>query len=291
MWFRWISGCLAVLVPTFGVVACGSEEEPPPPTPYVKFAEEYSRVFCDALAPCCALVDFSVEACRLLLDLGFVTEAKAAREDLFVFHQDRATQCIADIEAMGLCSGVEPASCHTVTEGRLPGGSVCESSAECLSSDRSRGSCVPAVDGTIRCDYPGRAAALGGACVGDCDFGDPCSSDVAGMDSFCYPDTGLYCDGGFCRALDPIGAPCSFDSCVVGAMCDGSMCVARAGAGAACTLSEQCTDGHYCLNEFCTAELPAGSPCTASDSCSNGSCTDGTCFAFRLETMCDSGAT
>jgi hypothetical protein len=291
MWCRWISGCSTVLVLTFGVVACESEEEPPPPTPYMNFAEEYSRVFCNALAPCCALSDFSVEACRVWLGLSFVSEAKAAREDLFVFHQDRATQCIADITAMGLCSGVEPASCRAVTEGRLPGGSVCESSAECVSSDRSPGSCFLAVDDTNRCDYPGRAAALGGACAGDCDFGAPCSSEVAGMDAFCYPDTGLYCDGGVCRALDPIGAPCSFDSCVVGAMCDGTMCVAQAGVGAACTLSEQCTAGNYCLNGVCSAELAAGSPCTVSDSCANGSCTEGACFAFPLETMCVFGAT
>jgi hypothetical protein len=276
---------LAVLVTTCGVVACESEEEQPPPTPYMKYAEEYSKVFCDALAPCCALLDFSIESCRFWIGLGFVSEAAAARGDLFVFHQDRGTQCIADIEALGLCSGVEPESCRTVTEGMLPGGSVCKSSAECVSSDRSPGGCFAAVDGANRCNYPGRAAALGEACAGDCDFGYPCSSEVAGMDTYCYPDTGLRCDGGVCRAFDPIGAPCSVDSCVVGAMCNGSMCVAQAGTGAACTLSSQCTDD-YCLNGVCTARLPAGSACTTNESCSTGLCTEGSCFDFLLETMC-----
>jgi hypothetical protein len=287
---RWISGCLAVLVTTFGVAACESEEEPPPATPYMKFAEDYSRVFCDALAPCCALLDFDVESCRLWIGLGFVSEAQAARKDLFVFHQDRATQCIADIEAMGLCSGIEPASCRSVTEGTLPGGSECKSSAECVSSDRSPGSCFPATDGTNRCDYPGRAAAQGETCAGDCDDDYPCVSEVAGMDTFCYPDTGLYCLDDVCTPFDPIGAPCSFDSCVSGATCSGSTCVALAGQGGACTLSTQCSDENYCLNGICTARLPAGSPCTTSESCSDGLCTEGTCFSFLLETMCVFGS-
>jgi hypothetical protein len=275
-----------ILVTTLGVVACEGETTKETSSPYSRFAAEYSRALCDALAPCCSLVEFSVESCRAWLGLGFVAEAKSARPENYVFHQDRADQCLADISARGLCSGGEPESCRTVTEGKLPGGSECRGSAECLSTDRTPGGCFAGLDDVERCVYPGRAAGRGEACVGDCDDIYGCSSDMPGMDSFCYPDTGLWCNGGTCQDFDAIGAPCTFDTCAVGAMCSGSVCVAQGAAGAACASSEECTDANYCSNGICAARLPAGSACTATDSCLNGSCIEGSCFDFILETLC-----
>ena len=288
---RWITLSLGLLVATLGAVAC-SEEGDPPVTPYQEFVGEYSNAFCDALAPCCVSLEFSVEDCKSLFEFA-AAGAAAAREELFVFHQDRADLCLADLRAEGICSGIEPASCRSVTEGTLAGGEVCRDAAECVSSARSGGACLPDADGTDRCQFPGRAAERGEACVGSCADLFPCSSDEAGMDGYCYEDTGLFCNGdGVCQDFVALGAPCGvFDECASGAACRGGLCVAKAGVGASCTQNAQCTDENHCSSGVCSARQPVGAACDdASDSCLNGFCTEGRCTDVVVETLCGFGA-
>jgi len=274
-----------------GTASCGGDEEATR-TPYEEFASEYVDVFCGALEPCCTLVPFSVENCRSLMGFFVVYEAAAARESKFVFHEDRARQCLADLRAQGLCTGIEPESCRDVTEGKIPGGGSCKSGVECPSSDRSASACSLAEDGDGVCRFPGRAGALGEACAGNCeDARLECGSDVAGMDTFCYRDTGLTCTAGTCQPLAALGVPCSgFDSCVDGATCSGGVCLALAGLGGACTNSSECREEHYCAAGACTARTAPGSTCDeTADSCLNGTCVGGRCSDFLLELLCGFG--
>jgi hypothetical protein len=275
-----------------GTASCGGDDDARE-TPYEEFAGEYADVFCSELAPCCTLVPFSVEECKSFMGFFVVLEAAAARENKFVFHPDLAEQCLADVRAQGLCTGIEPESCRRVTEGKVAGGGACESSAECPSSERASSVCSLDGEGRGVCRFPGRAGAVGEACAGNCDGGRlECGSDVAGMDTFCYRDTGLTCTAGTCQALAAIGAPCSgFDSCVDGATCSGGVCLALAGLGGACSSSSECRDEHYCAAGACAARLPSGSACDdTADSCLNGTCMGGRCSDFLLEFMCAFGA-
>jgi hypothetical protein len=167
----------------------------------------------------------------------------------------------------------------------VAGGEVCRSSAECVSTDRSRGVCQVVEDDGI-CSFPGRAAGAGERCAGDCDEGLECNATAAGMDGFCYRDTGLTCTDGACEPLAAVGAPCSgFGSCVDGATCTGATCVALAGLGGACMTSSNCRPEHYCSSGACAERVLPGSPCPTSDSC-QGTCIDGRCADIVLETLC-----
>src|SRR5262245_26088537 len=138
-WFL-VPGMVAILS---GAVSCGGDDERDdgPRTPYQQYAADYIDAFCTSLAPCCTFVPFSIGECKTWLGFVMMYEASAARADKYVFYQDRADQCLADIRAQGLCTGVEPASCAGVVEGKLAGGDSCKSSAECPGNERVAGEC------------------------------------------------------------------------------------------------------------------------------------------------------
>jgi hypothetical protein len=177
-----------------------------------------------------------------------------------------------------------------VTEGKVQGGEPCRGNAECVSNERTPGICRLGDDGSGFCLFPGRAGAVGEACASNCGGEYDCSSQVAGMDVYCYPDTGLQCVGGTCQPLDAIGASCSFESCVESATCREGTCIARAGVGGTCASSDECTDENHCSNGACTARKPAGSACEPSADECRGSCLEGQCSDLVLETLCAFGA-
>lgn len=285
---RWCARFVRLGMIALAAVACDSDEEKPL-TPYEAFLDEYADAFCVALEPCCALVPFSVGDCRTFLGFAFASGG-SAREDKFVFHGDRADQCLAELRAQGVCSGATPASCERVTEGKVLGGFPCRGNAECMSSERSQGLCRLGDDGNGFCQFPGREGALGEACAGDCPDGFECSSQVAGEDVYCYRETGLECVGGTCQALDAIGASCTLDSCVESATCRGGTCIARAGVGGTCSSSDECTDENYCSNGACTPRKAAGEACDPSADECRASCFEGQCSDLALETLCAFGA-
>lgn len=287
---RWnlISAAIALSALVF---ACGGDEEPET-TPYERFFDDYADALCESLAPCCTFTQFSVSECRSLLSFLGAFEASAARKDRFVFHADRAKQCLAEMRTQSLCTGATPASCDTVTEGKLSGGDACKSSAECPSSERAAAACRMTDDANGFCLFPGRAAARGEACAGDCDGSFDCTGAEPGADAFCYADTGLRCMNGTCQELAPVGAACSISGdCVATATCSGAVCRALASAGAACASSSDCLPELYCAAGTCAPRLPAGSACdVAVDSCLDG-CIAGKCANFALETLCLFGST
>jgi len=285
---RWRVVFLGASVLALAAVACDSDEDEPP-TPYEAFLADYADAFCMALEPCCSLVPFSVSDCRSLLGFAFAAGG-SAREDKFVFHEDRGDQCLAELRAEGLCTGVAPASCERVTEGKLAGGEPCKGNAECEASERSQGLCRLGDDGSGFCQFPGRAGALGEACAGNCPSDFECSSQVAGENVYCYRDTGLECVGGTCQALDAIGASCTLNSCVESASCRGGTCIARAGVGGMCASSDECTDENYCSDGECTQRLAAGAACDPSADECRGSCFEAQCSDLVLETVCAFGA-
>jgi len=283
----------AAFVASAFALACGGDEEEPETTPYERFFGDYADALCESLAPCCTFTQFSVSECRSLLSFFATLEASAARKDRFVFHADRAKQCLADLRTQNLCTGDTPASCDTVTEGKLSGGDSCKSSAECPSSERAAAVCRMTDDANGFCLFPGRAAARGEACAGDCDDTFDCTGAESGADAFCYADTGLRCLNGTCQDLVPVGGACSgFGDCLATATCSGGVCRALAGAGAACVSSSDCLPELYCAaGGSCAARLPAGSACDpTADACLDG-CLDGKCANFALETLCLFGST
>jgi hypothetical protein len=285
---RWSVWCAGLAVTALAATPCESDEEKPP-TPYQAFNDEYADAFCAALEPCCALVPFSVGECRTWLGFAFAAQGNA-RADKFVFHQDRADQCLRELRSEGVCTGDVPLSCNQVTEGEVSGGFPCEGNAECVASERSPGICRQEDDGNGFCLFPGRAGALGEACASNCDDAYSCSSQVAGEDVYCYRDTGLECVGGTCQALDAIGAACSFGSCIDSATCREGVCIARAGVGGKCSSSDECTDENYCASGACTPRKLAGSACDPSADECRGSCFEGQCSDLVLETLCAFGA-
>jgi hypothetical protein len=288
---RWNILGAALVVPALSVVSCGGDEEAEL-TPYERFFDEYVDALCGALEPCCTFTTYSVDECRSLMSFLATYEASAARENRFVFHADRAKQCLADLREQGICSGIAPASCDTVAEGKLAGGEACKSNVECPASERAAAVCRLTDDQQGFCLFPGRVAARGEACAGDCSGDFECSAAEPGMDAFCYADTGLRCENGTCVDRAPVGAPCSgFDDCVATATCSNAICRGLSGPAAPCVASGDCLPDLYCASGACAARLPAGSACDAApDSCLDA-CINGRCASFALETLCLFGST
>jgi hypothetical protein len=133
------------------------------------------------------------------------------------------------------------------------------------------GSCTAATD-CVDTAYCGD----GGICRALETLGAPCTTDrTCAFGLGCVGATPL--QAGACRDLPSIGDRCPYDRCAdINARCANGTCVALGLQGDACTTSSDCTAFHECNSGECSALPSLGMPCTLNcagdSSCRNGIC-------------------
>lgn len=237
---------------------------------YEDYVSELTELLCESSASCCGIPNFPLRDCKLALP--FLAERPDPEK--FVFHQDLADQCLAEVRVTTACAPT-PEVCYRVVEGLVPGGATCETSLECASDGQFfvGNRCEGSETGRGQCSAP---AMLGEACDGACtkDYCYHLDNTGAGL---CSGEQGLRCGSTsrVCEAAVPAGGACAeSQACDDGLTCNGSTCVPPPSVGEPCML--ECAEGSYCNLGTCAPTVPLGSPCTLSE-CTPGACVAGVC--------------
>ncbi len=226
------------------------------------------------------------------------------------------SHCAVDAGGAGTCAplGEDGAPCVGASDCAV--GLVCDG-AHCGPGPSD---CTSAACGShTACGGPRACAprvAIGGACVEDrscvatayCDAGScvarPTEGQACARGTVCAPGLGCDGDGGSCRPLPALDAPCAFGelgptcadglacrddgtcgplptegmTCAAGTMCApglgcdftpaGSVCIVPRIEGGACESDRSCAPAYHCGEEgTCTADRSAGSPCSIGNEC------------------------
>ncbi len=256
-----------VLLAGFGVVACGSSDEPK--SGAEKWYERYGHALCAGVAPCCQAAGeaHDVAGCEQLYGYLGALGVKQAIDGGATFNQAAGEQCLAELATWyDTCTNSgEPESCTKVISGKGAPGASCSFDYDCAQ---------PAV-GSEHCTYSSQSDK--GTCILTLppEEGKPCNSAPEDTTLYdCNFSDDYYCDyaSDVCKKKVAIGGGCSgSETCVDSAYCDStsSTCVERIAVGGDCSvLSSACAETAYCDGSVCQALKGEGEPC------SGGECLD-----------------
>src|SRR5262245_10206002 len=165
------------------------------------FAADVTAQFCQSLETCCVDWNFSRAVCEGYMQ--WLDDAvSTARRGHFVYHEQAAERCLADLERADLCREHVPSSCARVFESRLGPGELCESTLECPTGPGGYSGCELKPDGSRRC----AEAAEGENCAWTCaDDGFCISNGGLPTGKSCDLRQGLHCaSSGTCEAVGAV---------------------------------------------------------------------------------------
>lgn len=184
------------------LAATGCIVDEPPSESLAAFASAFTATFCQSLETCCVDWNFSRSVCERSMQWLDIA-ASSARRGHFVYHEQAAARCLADLQRADLCQEHVPASCARVFESQLGPGEVCESALDCPPDPGGYSSCALEADGAHRC---AGAAVQGERCAWTCaDDGFCVSNGGLPTGKTCHLRQGLHCgSSGTCEGVGAV---------------------------------------------------------------------------------------
>jgi hypothetical protein len=293
MRLRW-SVATAGLLMVLGAPSCANKSEDAGGAgvgiPLEQFCPELAGTLCGLRSRCACVDQAAIQLC-VALEQDVCASSVAARvASGAAYDPNQAELCLqasASLECSAVAAGW-PAACANVFTGRLPAGSRCGSTEQCLDGLGCRGGTCQVLPGEAQPCDPLTGCADGFRCVMDsggyvCRPAGQTGSDC-GMAADCDTTQGLFCaPGAKCASRLTEGADCQTDGvldsqrpdpCAEGLRCDGFQCVQLSVSGMSCSCSSECAADLFCDPAHyytCAPRIADQASCQQPDSCAAGS--------------------
>ncbi len=280
------------------------------PVDRTSISSELANAYCSGMSGCCtdASITQSSDAC--------LANAKAYFDEFFeeqdqlnqTYNPQNAGTCADSYQSyVALCGRIDDTeslrsfleACNAIYSGNVKAGGSCTKNSECAGENADcsetyddlgeviSGTCVIREQRA----HGKQGDACGTTCTGSSVF-ESCLVDPEyplEVETGCYTEDGLWCDGTACQPLGNAGDACDYGGCKEGLFCEqeAGVCSPLRGEGQACDYYsyDGCQEGLLCNGTECIRPGGVGDPCEYGGECESGTCTDANVCAANNATL------